>query len=278
MKERKSVEPSKEQESKSHDRSLPELLLSAIENVRGSVNQTKRAVATGADWASARSAWKVTQEHLEVIASLSHRIAEFDRELQERAEQEFFELERGLRDALGGLGFRIDGTWPKLFVERAVALEFMESNHSAILGGVRIADASVSKIVSQIKPIVQELFPKNFSSAAFLAKLKAAYDLAKSTSDQVPIFDVYRSYVILSQKPRFWRDAREKSFTGTSLEQFRAQLSRSLEEVFGGPADGIDIRLLPPLDPKDALFLYLPAEARFGYVGRIHIAAGNSAS
>jgi hypothetical protein len=80
---------------------------------------------------------------------------------------------------------------------------------------------------------------------------------------------VYRAFVVNAQDSRFWRDARSGSFAGIGLDQFRARLTRALEGENPAAPDDRFLRLLPPLDPKDALFLYQPAEKRFGYVGRI---------
>jgi hypothetical protein len=54
-----------------------------------------------------------------------------------------------------------------------------------------------------------------------------------------------------------------------SMDQFRARLSRALEKTAITTPDGRELRLLPPIDPKHAVFLYQPAEGRFGFVGRI---------
>ncbi len=276
MKKRK---PSEAPGGDPKQRTLTDILSSAVERIDASIAQAKRVEAVGAGWSSALSSWNTIKEQLEVIAGLSDQIAEFGTELRERAEKEFLEIESGLRAELENLKFRIDGNWPKLFIERAVSLEFFDSSRTAVVGGVKVDDPSVPKIISLVRPMVQELLPKSFSSAGFLAKLREAYDSTKSSSKQVPILDLYRSFVVLSQKPRFWRDAREGSFTGISIEQFRARLSKSLEEIAnGGGTASLDIRLLPPLDPKDALFLYLPGEARFGYVGRVEFSSDNIAN
>ena len=42
-----------------------------------------------------------------------------------------------------------------------------------------------------------------------------------------------------------------------------------LEAGVSTDKNGRELRLIPPLNPKDALFIYQPAERRFGFVGRI---------
>ena len=62
---------------------------------------------------------------------------------------------------------------------------------------------------------------------------------------------------------------RDKLGKELSADQFRARLSASLESGVRSAPDGRELRLLPPIDPKDAMFIYQPAERRFGFVGRI---------
>ena len=109
---------------------------------------------------------------------------------------------------------------------------------------------------------------QRFDSTKFMGELASAYDETRPTTGQLPLFDVYRSMVIRIQSSRFWRDAIVHAFVGLSADQFRARLSFSCGRGTTS-LDGRTLRLLPPLNPKDGLFLYQPAEARFGFVGRI---------
>jgi hypothetical protein len=85
----------------------------------------------------------------------------------------------------------------------------------------------------------------------------------------VPILDVYREVVIQQQSPRFWRDADPQLFVAIGADQFRARLSKMMEIGVTETSDGRSLRLLPPLNPKDGLFMFLPTESRFAYVGRV---------
>jgi hypothetical protein len=61
-----------------------------------------------------------------------------------------------------------------------------------------------------------------------------------------------------------------------TLEQFRARISRMLEANVLKTKTGRELRFYPPLDPKDALFLFNPLERRLGFVGRVEF-SGDSA-
>jgi hypothetical protein len=126
---------------------------------------------------------------------------------------------------------------------------------------------------------VPELVPKDFSPGRFAESLLRAWEAATgSKGGQAPILEVYRWAVIHAQTPKFWRDAKPASFTPLSTDQFRARLAKILESGITA-IRGRELRLLPPLDPKDAVFVYQPSEARFGYVGRIEfLVPGGSVS
>src|SRR5207249_10994073 len=125
-----------------------------------------------------------------------------------------------------------------------------------------------------------ELIPSSCTAPRFIESLADAYDdVGGRGAKQVPILDVYRSLVILSQTSRFWRDARGSNFSGLSADQFRARLSKTLEAGITRAPDGRELRLLPPLNPRDALFIFQPSEGRFGYVGRlefVHVGSGEA--
>jgi hypothetical protein len=236
-----------------------------------SLAQIRQTLVSRDGWSAARAACGSLSTDLRALSVIEGAVGMLDQLLSQGADREFLELEANLREQFAKLGWKLDGHWPKLFIERAIPLEFFEKDRTAFVGVSRIEHPSVSLIVSMVRPIIQSLIPKNFSASAFFTKLGEAYDKVRSGSPQVPILDVYRCYVLSLQKPKFWQDARDGAFVSLSIDQFRARLSRALEEIAAGssPGRGQDLRLLPPLDPKDALFVYQPSETRFGFVGRI---------
>ena len=189
--------------------------------------------------------------------------------LTHRVDAAFNELDADLRDALKARGWSCDGKWPTLYVERALQVHIDTKNRSALVGGVRVRAASVEGIVQALIPLVAILIPADFAADRFVNDLSLAYDDASRGSTLVPIYDVYRTFVVRAQKPKFWRDAIGAGFVGISADQFRARLSAAIDSGAVAAADGRQLRLLPPLDPKEGLFMYQPAERRFAFVGRI---------
>jgi hypothetical protein len=186
------------------------------------------------------------------------------------ASQEFLKIEADLREAGRARGWQIDGQWPDLYVERGILVHVDERARVASVGHSRLRSATVSAIVKALVVQVSTLIPRAFSPPGFIAELVGAYDeVSSGLGGQLAILDVYRVFVIRSQSSKFWRDAHASAFTPISVDQFRSRMARSLAAGATTAPDGRQLRLLPPLDPKDALFIHQPAEGRFAFVGRI---------
>lgn len=226
-------------------------------------------LTSGANVQAASRALRDVRQIVDRVSATAARLSTLSAQLESLADAAFTELEADLRDALKVRGWHCDGQWPKFFVERAVEIVIDEASRSAEVGGARVASASVDAIMEALDPLVHALIPKRFDAEEFVAQLAAAHDAARSSNATSAIFDVYRAYVIAQQKARFWRDARPDGFSGVSADQFRARLTKALEEGRLVTRDGRALRLLPPLNPKDALFIFQPAENRFAFVGRI---------
>lgn len=180
----------------------------------------------------------------------------------------FMKLDSQIREICVRRSWRLDGQWPDFMVDFGIPVHVDENQRAIEVGGDK--HVPIADLEQTLSKITADLVPKNFSVGSFLAKLAAGYDSAASTETvQVPILDVYRQLVIQSQTSHFWRDADASFFTPLTIHQFRARVSRILQEGVTATPDGRELRLFPPLNPKDAVFVYQPSERRFGYVGRI---------
>jgi hypothetical protein len=218
------------------------------------------------------------REGLKRVTGLADAIDSLRPGLTEAADRQFLELDSMLRSACQQRGWRLEGQWPTFYVERALEVQFSERDRTVAVAGKPLDTCSASAVSSALEPLVATLLPKGFSPRTFVLQLAAAYEEARGTRTQVLVFEVYRALVVRSQRPQFWRDAQSSTFTALTADQFRARLTRALEEGVIETSDGRVLRLLAPLDPKDALFVYQPAEQRFGYVGRIEFLRPSEAS
>lgn len=206
------------------------------------------------------------------------RIALLDR-WRSVASQEFLKIEADLRDACRTRGWQIDGQWPDLYVERAILVHVDEKARGASIGHAHLRSVTISAIVKALEVQVPTLIPRTFSPEGFITELLGAYDeLSNGRGGQQKILDVYRVFVIRSQSTRFWHDAHATAFTPIGVDQFRARMARALGAGATTAPDGRQLRLLPPLDPKDALFIHQPSEGRFAFVGRIEFLADTRAA
>jgi hypothetical protein len=247
---------------------LVQALEKQLSTLAGLIKKANRPPFTG-DPAKSRALFGQLRQCIEGLAELTKPIRTMEQREAERADRQFLELESDLRAAGERRGWRIDGVWPTLHVDYGISLEVDDVNRSVTVAGRRVSSPSVEDIIAEAEPLVRGLIPKDFSPQAFMGRLAEAYDEVRGTSNQVPVFDVYRAFVIRAQSTRFWRDARAGAYVSISLDQFRARLSHALAENVTTTSDRRVLRMLPPINPKDGVFLYQPAEGRFGFVGRI---------
>jgi len=240
----------------------------AVATLLTQIREARRAEA-GQDPTKLLQALDSTRQSIASLTGLADAFEKLRPVLTDAAERQFLELDSTLRSECQQRGWRLDGQWPTFYVERALEVQFSERDRTVAVAGTPLDTCSIVAVSSALAPLVAILLPKSFSARTFVLQLASAYEDTRGTRTQVPVFEVYRSLVVRSQRPQFWRDARSSTFTSLTADQFRARLTRAMEEGVIDTADGRVLRLLAPLDPKDALFVYQPAEQRFGYVGRI---------
>lgn len=209
-------------------------------------------------------------EVLEPLAAATKRARDLAAEADEAAQLGLLRLDADLRDACRDRGWRVDGQWPTLYVAKAIRVDFDERKGTVSVGEHRIRPATLPRIMTVLETIVPGLLSAEQPAGHFMSLLATSWrKVAGQNGGPARIWDVYKSFVVESQSPRFWRDARAERFSPLSTEQFRARLADALEHHATRLPDGSELRLLPPLDPDDALFVFLPGEERFGYVGRV---------
>lgn len=205
----------------------------------------------------------------ETTLALERTIAELDDAIVRRIS----ELEADLHELAQANGWLLEGTWPTFQVERGVEVRVEAAKRIVRVAGQALDATDLEAIAEALRQAVRDLVPRTFSSHDMLEQLRRSHAALRPEGGQVPILDLYGRFVMDSQSPRFWRDARSDRFAGISIDQFRARLARMLDDGATVARDGSELRLLPPLDPKNALFIHQPAEGRFGYVGRIEFVA-----
>lgn len=241
-----------------------EVVTRLVKDLRGGREEDEwDALALAQALESAEKAWAWGGDVGSMIATTHARV---DRD----ASSAILQLESQLRDLCTRRSWRVDGQWPKLYVERAIQVLVDETRRSISIRGRKLKTSGARAIERTLDKEIKELIPHGFDPQKFMGELSRAYDAACSgRGGATPVLRVYREMVLLTQSSSLWRDARAGSFRELTADQFRARLSASLESGIRLDPDGRELRLLPPIDPKDAMFVYQPAERRFGFVGRI---------
>lgn len=204
-------------------------------------------------------------ESIDVLRHSATRLAE---DCDRNAELRFLQLEASIKEICAKRKWRLDGQWPDFVVEYGVPIHIDEIQKTIIVGTTtRVA---VGQLEDKLAATTADLIPKKFSAQKFMEDLQTAYDIVtQGSSLQASIYDVYRALVIQQQSSRFWHDAERTLFNPMSIDQFRARFSRMLEAGIGTAKDRRELRLFPPINPRDAVFIFQPSERRFGFVGRI---------
>ena len=184
-------------------------------------------------------------------------------------DREWSELDASIKELCNKHQWRLDGSWPSYMVAYGIQFQFDQTSKSVEVATTKYPGNDLPAIEQALAHQIARLVPTNFTPQDFLESLALAYDDARRSSPQAPILDVYKALVVRSQRPGFWKNVKNEKFVELTIEQFRARIAKTLEANVLKTKAGRELRFYPPLDPKDALFLYNPLERRLGFVGRI---------
>lgn len=234
---------------------------------------------------SFKGKWSV-EDHQQLTASgdaifaelrtIESAIAKVATDRYERMQRLWLELETRVREIGEKHGWCVVGSWPSYLVAYGIQIQFEEKAHTATLGSRKLVVFELSELESFIQEEVEDLIPRDFAPQRFLDLLYAAYQDARKNSDQVPIFELYQALVIRAQRPGYWRNATSARFSGLTIEQFRARLTVALKSGALKTRSNNEIRLFPPLDPRDGLFFFNPLDERLQFLGRVAFTDGAS--
>lgn len=210
-------------------------------------------------------------------------LTEHARQLVQKADEAVSEailrLDADLRDACARRNWKVDGQWPQYYVQRVVRIEVREREGRAKVGDRVVPTLHVPTLVRALETELKGLLPQGFDPVRFLEALAGAFGRLTSSQEQgAPIWLVYRE-LLLGQQPRaFWRDGRSALFRSFGEQRFRAMLTTLLEKGVTKAKDGRQLKLLPPLRAEEAMYIFVPAEQRFAFVGRIDFVSADPES
>jgi hypothetical protein len=176
------------------------------------------------------------------------------------------------RDESERRGWRVDGQWPLYYVEYFLRADISEPERSIKVGDRQLHTLHLPDIVAAIEEQLRSIGLDRIDLDEFLADLAAAYDKVVSADHrQASIWQVYRQFLILHQRPSFWRTGRTSAFRAFDEQKFRAAFTKMMQRDRVVTRDGRELRIFPPIKAEDGMFLYHPAEGRHAFVGRIEL-------
>lgn len=244
----------------------------ATAETAGSVRQLCRVVSEFDEAATSDQRVAKAKALLAVLAeveTLRNDLHGIVREAERESKRKALSLEADLRRAFEARRWSLYGAWPQFFIENAIEVVIDDRTLSIRVAGQRVG-LDADAVVEAATPIVRGLIPRSFSEQDFLEAIARAIDGVAKPGSGASMAQVYRQLVIDMQPAKWWRDARAETFSSLSLEQLRARFSRVLAST-ARLKDGRRLALTPPIDTKDGIFLFQPAEHRFAYVGRLQL-------
>jgi hypothetical protein len=266
--------PDKAQPSPGQTQELGDALDSIAKNLKGLAGTVRRAVKGQMPPSKALPLLEQGHSILEEATTLRESLNSLIMGLNESQGRGWLELEARLKDLCVRRNWRIDGSWPSFIIEYGVQVNCDEKARFVHVGSTKIAGAQIAPIEAELNKRISSLVPRDFQTERFLEDLFNAYKDSRNAGTQVPVQDVYRNLVIRSQRSEFWRNALQGKFFEVTIEQFRARLCRVLDAGKVMTKGGDELRLYPPLDPKEGVFLYNPVDRRLGFIGRIEFVKG----
>lgn len=194
-------------------------------------------------------------------------IAELEREVKEKANEQINHYRDLLIHALKDDGCTIEGRFPEYRVNKIIEVRIDERRLQAKVGTrfhteVVSGDISVVTIAELIRKEVQRLFNRPFDAREFLKMLWQSYLLAltiegktQRIGENVRIWSVHKFTMVLKQKEVAFSDLTCKKFTPYLPDEFAVDIGKLLAEGVVQTDQGCKLHLIPVRNPKEAIFI-----------------------
>jgi hypothetical protein len=205
---------------------------------------------------------KLRKLSFDVPSELAKRIEALDAECTIR-EAEFWNDVSALCERHN---WTLDGSTSRRLIQRGI---FIELKRSRVVIDELLIETSpyVPALESQLEDAVAALQPSNARLPRFLDLVAEAYDFLGGNSGR-SIEDVFKIFVMRSQKQTFWKCPSGAAFSNSTRPSFRAQLSFALESG-ATCSDGREISFGTVISSESAWEMYSPGEGRVVQIGRI---------
>jgi hypothetical protein len=198
-------------------------------------------------------------------------IGEIRQALEDEVRNRVMTFDTDLREALSKQGMRIHGQWPHYYVALVLKLEVDEKTLSVRIADENISTLHVRHLIEIIAHKLKTLESVKFQPQEFLDLLVQAHDRLTlgTTTNSVSVWPLFKEVLCSLQSSSFWKAGRARLFRPFDEQQYRGAITDLMISNTLRSRDGREMRLLPPIKAEDGIYVYQPAEDRFGYVGRI---------
>lgn len=175
-----------------------------------------------------------------------------------------------LREECQRHSWTIHGQWPSYYVELFLRVEISEETKSIKIGERQLDTLYMPDVVAAVEQQLGEVAVERINIDEFVLELSAAYDqLTTGNHRQASIWQIYKQFLIIRQRPAFWKTGRISAFRSYDEQKFRAAFTKMLQRDSVVTPDNRELRIFPPIKAEDGMFLYHPVEGRHAFVGRI---------
>jgi hypothetical protein len=193
-------------------------------------------------------------------------------ELHREIESLVLGFDGNFREACHSHNWRVDGQWPSYYVQYFVRVEVSPHDRFIKTGYRQLNTLHMPEVVASIEEVLTSTAFDRIDVDGFISDLTLAYDQIVSVDHRQPsIWQLYKQFLIVHQRPGFWRSGRASLFRSYDEQAFRAAFTKMMQKDRVVTRDGRELRLFPPIKAEDGMFLFHPIEGRHGFVGRIEL-------
>lgn len=211
---------------------------------------------------------KLRKLSLDVAPELTKRIEELDASCTIR-EAEFW---NDLSTLCKQRNWELVGSTDRRLIQRGI---FVELKRGRVVIDELLIESSpyLPAVERQLEDSIEAMQLSYDRPGRFLDFLAQAYDALPGASER-SLEDVFRMFVLRSQKGAFWKCPSAATFSLSPRPKFRAQLSAALASG-GSCSDGREISFGTVISSESAWEMYSPGEGRIVQVGRVSFSERN---
>jgi hypothetical protein len=255
-----------------NNKSVLGILGKTIENLEKRHQRLKNVIMNFKKKGCSTDPWSALswlQSNNETIAKEAPEIIQLKDQLNALCEDLTSKFDTDFRNAVSSQGLLVSGQWPRYFINHILPVAVDETKQRVHIGEDPPTTPSIEKLIRSIESQLKILKPDPKKLADFLKEVYiACKELTSPANRTVAVWDLYKQIVINRQSSKFWRNASSNNFRPFRELDFKAYITELLKVNLTSISEQ-QLRLHPPIQKGDSMYIYQPAENRFSHVGRV---------